>query len=113
MQILFGDFYVKVGREDIFKPTIGNESIRRNTNDNGVRIVTLPHKEKLVVKSTMFPLRNTHKYTWTTPDGKTYNQIYHILTLRRYIRVYSMFDLSEEPTVMLIIIWCLQKLEED
>jgi hypothetical protein len=26
MKILFGDFTAKVGREDIFKPTIGNES---------------------------------------------------------------------------------------
>jgi exonuclease III len=26
MQILLGDFNAKVGREDIFKPTIGNES---------------------------------------------------------------------------------------
>jgi hypothetical protein len=27
MKILLGDFNAKVGREDIFKPTIGNESL--------------------------------------------------------------------------------------
>jgi hypothetical protein len=27
MKILFGDFNAKVGREGIFKPTIGNESL--------------------------------------------------------------------------------------
>jgi hypothetical protein len=27
MKILLGDFNTKVGREDIFKPTIGNESL--------------------------------------------------------------------------------------
>ena len=33
----------------------------------------------LVVKSTMLPDRNIHKYTWTFPDWKTHNQIDHIL----------------------------------
>ena len=39
MKILLGDFNAKVGRENIFKPTIGNESLPQNSNDNGVRIV--------------------------------------------------------------------------
>jgi len=37
----------------------------------------------MVVKSTMFPYRNIHKYTWTSPDGKTHNQIDYILVDRR------------------------------
>jgi hypothetical protein len=32
----------------------------------------------------MFPPRNIHKHTWTSPDGKTHNQIDHILTDRRW-----------------------------
>jgi hypothetical protein len=39
MKILLGDFNAKVGREDIFKPTIGNESLHEISNDNGVGIV--------------------------------------------------------------------------
>ena len=35
MKMLVGDFNAKVGRENIFKPTIGQES----SNDNGVRLV--------------------------------------------------------------------------
>jgi exonuclease III len=37
MKILLGDFNAKVGREDIFKPIIGNESLHEASNDNGVR----------------------------------------------------------------------------
>jgi hypothetical protein len=37
MKILLGDFNAKVGREDIFKPTIGNDSSHEISNDNGVK----------------------------------------------------------------------------
>jgi len=39
MKILVGDFNAKVRRENIFKPTIGNESLHQDSNDNCVRIV--------------------------------------------------------------------------
>jgi hypothetical protein len=32
----------------------------------------------------MFPHRDIHEFTWTTPDGKTYSQIDHILIDRRW-----------------------------
>jgi len=32
----------------------------------------------------MFPHRNLHKYSWTSPDGKNHNQIYYILIDRRW-----------------------------
>ena len=52
MKILLGDFNAKEGRENIFKPTIGNESLHQ---DNEVRIVNFATSKNLVVKSTMFP----------------------------------------------------------
>jgi hypothetical protein len=34
MKILLGDLNAKVGREDIFKTTIGNESLHEISNEN-------------------------------------------------------------------------------
>jgi endonuclease/exonuclease/phosphatase family metal-dependent hydrolase len=90
MKILLGDFNAKVGREDIFKPTIGNASSHEISTDNGVRVVNFATSKNLVVKRTMFPHRSIHKYTWTSPDGKTHNHIDHILINRR--RHSSIFD---------------------
>ena len=45
MKTLVGDFNAKVGRENIFKPTIGNDSLHQVINDNGDIIVNLPHQK--------------------------------------------------------------------
>jgi len=74
----------KVLRENIFKPTICNESLRKDGNDNGVRIVNFNPPKNLLVKDMMFPHRNIHRYNWTSPDGKTHNKIDHILIDRRW-----------------------------
>jgi hypothetical protein len=63
----------------------GNESLHEISNDNEVRLVNVATPKNLRVKCTMFPHRNIHKYvyTWTSPDGKTHNQIDHSLVDRR------------------------------
>jgi hypothetical protein len=71
--IIFLDFHVS--RED--KPINGNESLHEISNYNGVRVVNFATSN-----STMFPHRNINKFTWTFPDGKTHNQIDHILVDR-------------------------------
>jgi hypothetical protein len=83
MKILLGDLNGKVGREDIFKQTIGNESLHKISNDNGVGLVNSATSKKIRVKCTTFPHCNIHKYTWTSPDGNAQNQIDHILVDRR------------------------------
>jgi hypothetical protein len=105
MKILLGDFNAKVGRKDIFKPTVGNESSQEISNDNGVRVVNFATPRNLVVKSTMFPHRSIHKYTWTSPDGETHNQIDHVLIDRKRIQVHLMSNHSEGLIVTVTIIW--------
>jgi len=55
MKILLGDFNAKLEREDIFKQTVGNESLHQDNDDNGVRIVNFTTSNNLVIKSMMFP----------------------------------------------------------
>ena len=74
-----------MGKEITFKPTIGNDSLQQDSNDNGVRTVNFSKLKNLVVKSTMFPHRDIHKYTWTSLDGKTHNQIDHIWIDKRWL----------------------------
>ena len=44
--------------ENIFKPTIGNEGLHKDSNDSGVRIVNFAMSKNLVFKSTVFPHRD-------------------------------------------------------
>jgi hypothetical protein len=79
MKMLLGEFNAKVGREDISKQIIRNESSHEISNDNGASVINFATSKNLTVKSTMFPHCNIHKYTLTSPDGKTHNHIDHIL----------------------------------
>jgi hypothetical protein len=54
MKILLGDFNAKVGKEDIFKPMIHNESLHEASNDNGIRVVNFAASKNLIVKAQNF-----------------------------------------------------------
>jgi hypothetical protein len=69
----------EVGKEDNFKPTIGNESLHDINNDYRVRVVNFDMFKNLTVRS--IPHHNIHKFTWTPPDGKPHNQIELILIM--------------------------------
>ena len=84
-------------------------SLYQISNYNDVRIVNFATTKNLVVKGPFFAHRNFHKYTWTSPDGNYHKQIDHIL-IGDGIRVYQMYEVSGELTVILITIWWLQKL---
>jgi hypothetical protein len=59
------DFNAIVGRGDIFKPTIRNESLDKICKNTGVRVVKFATSKNLIAESTMFPHHNTDKFTWT------------------------------------------------
>jgi hypothetical protein len=59
MKIFLGEFSAKVSREDIFKPTIVNESLHEISNDNGVRVVNFATSKNL----SRVQCPNIHKFT--------------------------------------------------
>jgi hypothetical protein len=103
----------KIGTEDIFKPTTGNDSLQEISNYNGVRLVPFATYKNLTAESTMFPHRNIHEFTWTSPDGKTHKQIDHIVIDRRLHSSILMSDRSGQQVVILTTIWWWQKLGRD
>jgi hypothetical protein len=49
MKILSGDFNAKIGRNETFKLTIGNESLPKISNDNGAGVVNFATSKNLTV----------------------------------------------------------------
>jgi hypothetical protein len=88
---MLGDFNAKVGKEDIFKSTVGNESVHEISNDNRSRVVKFTASKNLTVKSMMFIHCNIHKYTLSSLHGNTHIQIDHTVIDRRRL-VYFMFN---------------------
>ena len=79
MKILLG-ILIQSSGERIFS----NRKLRVGVYVRIVMIMVLESRiNKLIFKSSLFPHRNIHTYTWTSPDGKTHNQIDHILIDRR------------------------------
>jgi hypothetical protein len=83
-------FYEELGRVFDQFPRYDMKISHEISNDNGLRVVNFAPSKNFVVKSTILSHCSIHKYTWTSPDGQTHNQIDHILIDRR--RHSSIFD---------------------
>jgi hypothetical protein len=84
------DFTAKIGREDIFKPTIENQSLHAIGNDDGVRVVNFATSKYLTVKSTISYIATSIYILGRLQVGKTYNQIGQILIDRqRHLNVHD------------------------
>jgi hypothetical protein len=60
----------------------------------------------------MLPYSSFSKVTWTSRNGKTHMQTDRILKIDD-IQFFLMSHLSEDPTLMPIIIWCFQELRRN
>jgi hypothetical protein len=75
---VLGDFNAKVGKEDVFKPTIVNEGLHEICYDKGFKQYTLriqkSHSEKHIVLTSQYSL-----IYLGFPDGRTQNYMENCL----------------------------------
>jgi hypothetical protein len=78
-KIVLGDFNAKVGREYIFKPTIGNESLHKISNDIGNEKIkpplftTISHCVFIIyVSYYLFRQHISHPQVYHVQNAKTY-----------------------------------------
>ena len=65
---MLGDFNAKLGKENIFNPTSGNDNLHQDSNDNSVGLKHYVASKNVVDKSMIIPHRNIHMYTWISAD---------------------------------------------
>ena len=77
--VVMGDLNAKVDNNN----TSGKEVMRKFgigiMNDSGERLCDFCSANGFVITGTNFPHKNIHKLTWESPDGRTVNQIDHVL----------------------------------
>jgi hypothetical protein len=71
VKIMLGDYNERWGEKMFSNRHLRKKVCMKFRNANAVREVNLATTEHLTVKSTMFPHSSIHKYTCTSPDGKT------------------------------------------
>jgi hypothetical protein len=54
IKIIIGDLNAKMGLEEIFKPTLGKDSLHKIPNDNRIRLIDFASTHNMVIGSTMF-----------------------------------------------------------
>ena len=71
MLLVLGDWNSKVGaRQEDESSLFRKHGLICERNDNGDRFVSFCARNNLAITSAMFPRKDVHKYTWTSPDGQ-------------------------------------------
>ena len=69
----------------MYRPITGKYSLSTLSNDNGFKLINFANCKIMVVVSTVFNHKDLLKMTWRSSDGKTFNQINHLLIDVRHV----------------------------
>ena len=81
-----------------------------NINDNGERLCDFCSMNGLVITGTCFPHQTAHKATWMSPNGRTQNQIDHMMICKNWrksvedSRVYRGADAASDHYLLVVTI---------
>jgi endonuclease/exonuclease/phosphatase family metal-dependent hydrolase len=79
MVIIMGDFNEKIGNKEYLQSVAGPHKIHDFSIENDNMLIQFAVRNRLIIKSTMFPHTHIHLGTWTIPGSKEVNQIDHVL----------------------------------
>ncbi|PSN42311.1 hypothetical protein C0J52_11147, partial [Blattella germanica] len=68
VKMILGDLNAKIGREEVYRHVIGKESLHKDSNDNGLRLIDFASGKQMIIKSTWHPRKNINKETWISPE---------------------------------------------
>ncbi|XP_013788604.1 craniofacial development protein 2-like [Limulus polyphemus] len=83
MKIVMGNLNAKVGDDNTDRELIMGRHGIGTCNENGELFIDCCFFNDLVIGGTIYPHRNIYKTTWTSPNGKTDNQIDHFTIDRK------------------------------
>ena len=79
---IIGDWNAKVGSQET--PGVTGKFGFGVRNEAGERLIEFCQENALVIANTLFQQHKRRLYTWTSPDGRHWNQIDYILCSQRW-----------------------------
>ena len=78
MVIIMGDFNAQMGKQE-HQQVVGPYAIHDISNENDNMLTHIAIRNRLIIKSTMFPHKYINLGTWRIPGSNEVNQIDHVL----------------------------------
>ena len=79
MLLVMGDMNAKVGSDNTDRESATASQGCGTINNNGEILVNFCLNNNCAIGGTIFQQKGIHKLTWKSPDGKTVNQIDHVV----------------------------------